>query len=172
MEEILEKFDTSYQQIHSKEEYAEMAKYLSDLAEGVGLDKKNSNKDYYIKGSCILLKSESSDDFLVSKKVYNDATDLKGEVDMMKTMKFCPKEDVISVIRSHHLMKGHAGARTTWESEKNCYSNVSLDLCTKFVELCSCIVNQHLPNRPEGITTILTRKQDHLTKLSYVSALK
>jgi len=29
MEEILEKFDTSHQQIHSREEYAEMAKYLS-----------------------------------------------------------------------------------------------------------------------------------------------
>jgi DNA-binding MarR family transcriptional regulator len=40
VEEILEKFDTSYQQIHSKEEYTEMAKYLSDLAEGVGLDKR------------------------------------------------------------------------------------------------------------------------------------
>jgi hypothetical protein len=34
MEEILKKFDTSHQQIYSREEYAEMAKYLSDLAEG------------------------------------------------------------------------------------------------------------------------------------------
>jgi hypothetical protein len=45
MDEILDIFDTSHQQIRSREEYAEMAKYLSDLAEGVGLDKKKSNKD-------------------------------------------------------------------------------------------------------------------------------
>jgi hypothetical protein len=46
MDEILDIFDTSHQQIRSREEYAEMAKYLSDLAEGVGLDKKKSNKGY------------------------------------------------------------------------------------------------------------------------------
>jgi hypothetical protein len=100
MEEILRKFDPSHQQIHSREEYAEMAKYLSDLAEGIGLDKKKSNKDYYINRSCILLKSDSSADFLVLKKFYDEATDEDGDVDMMKIKKLCPKEDVFSVIPS------------------------------------------------------------------------
>ena len=54
-----------------------MVKYLSNLAEGVGRDKEKSNKDYYIKRSYILMKSESSDDFLVSKKVYDDVTDFR-----------------------------------------------------------------------------------------------
>jgi hypothetical protein len=76
----------------------------------------------------------------------------------MKIKKLCPKEDVFFVIFSHHLMKGHAGACTTWEAVKNTYSNISHDLSTKFVELCSCRVNQHLPNFPEEITPILTRK--------------
>jgi hypothetical protein len=126
MEEILEKIDTSHQKICCREEYAEMARYLSDLAEGVGLNKKKSSKDYYLKRSYILLKSEGSDDFLVSKKVYNDATDLDGKVGMMKIKKFYPEEDVFSVICSHHLMKGHTGACTTKESMMNSYSNTPM----------------------------------------------
>jgi hypothetical protein len=54
----------------------------------------------------------------VSKKVYDDTTDLDGKVDKTKIKKLCPKEDIFSVICSHHLMKGHAGARTVWESVK------------------------------------------------------
>jgi hypothetical protein len=81
-----------------------------------------------------------SDDF-----VYNDAIDLDGAVDMVKIKKLCP----FSVIHSHHLMKGHVGDHTTWESVKNSYSNISCVLCTKFVELCSCRVNQCLPNHRE-----------------------
>jgi hypothetical protein len=48
------------------------------VAEGVGLDKKKSSKGYYIRRSYVLLKSERSDDFLVSKKVCYDTTDLDG----------------------------------------------------------------------------------------------
>jgi hypothetical protein len=44
MEEILKKFDTSHQQICSREEYAEMVKYLSDLAESAGLDEKKKTR--------------------------------------------------------------------------------------------------------------------------------
>ncbi len=37
------------------------------------------------------------------------------------------------------------------------FSNISWDICAKYVELCSCRVNQWLPYRPEGITPILTQ---------------
>lgn len=87
-----------------------MAKYLSDITEGIRLNRKKSNKDYYIKRSYIILKSQSSDDFLVSKKVCDVTTNLTGEVDMMKIQKLHPKEDAFAAISSHCLMKGHPGA--------------------------------------------------------------
>lgn len=84
---------------------------LVTLQKVLGLTNRNSDKDYYIKRSYILLKSDSSDDFLVSKKVYDAATNVNGEVDMM-----C--EDVFAAVSSHRLLKGHSGARITWESVK------------------------------------------------------
>jgi len=48
------------------------------------------------------MKVFGGDDYLVSKKVSDEATDIHGDVDMMKIKKLCAKEKVFfSVIHSH-----------------------------------------------------------------------
>jgi hypothetical protein len=77
------------------------------------LAETRSQKQYYIERSIVVMKVVGGDDYLVSKKVSDEATDIHGDVDMMKIKKLCAKEEAFSTICSYHLLKQHAGARTT-----------------------------------------------------------
>jgi hypothetical protein len=116
----------------------------------------------------------------------------------MKIKRLASKDDLFDIIREHHLKVNHAAKKNTWISVRECYSNISRDVCGLYVALCHCKVNQRLPGRPEGIKPILSNTfndrgqvdlidmqsniydgftwilhyQDHLTKFSYLRALK
>jgi hypothetical protein len=50
------------------------------------------------------MKGAGGGDYLVSKKLSDKATDISGDVDMMKIKKLCAMEEVFSIICSHHLL--------------------------------------------------------------------
>ena len=56
-DEILAKYDMPHQVIHLKTEYNEIVKYLNDVAAGIALAEKRSQKQYYIKRSYVLMKT-------------------------------------------------------------------------------------------------------------------
>ncbi len=109
---------------------------------------------------CLIMKGNSltSDrDYLIHKSVYENAKDPFGDIDILKIKRLAAREDVFEIIRSHHLMKQHAGARNTWLSVHQSYSNISREVCELYVRLCHCKVNQRLPARPECIKPILSK---------------
>ena len=197
LEEVLSKYDSSHQEIRSKAEYDEIVTYLNERSSRVN-KKGKTQKHYYQHNSYVVMQFAGAPDYLVTKKSYDEAKDEEGHVDLMKLKKVCPKEDVFEVIRGHHLMRSHAGVRYTWESVKKYYSNISRDVVSKYVDLCTCKVNQRLPSRAEGITPIISKMfndrsqmdlidmtgqayqgyrwilhyQDHLMKFLYLKALK
>jgi hypothetical protein len=92
--------------------------YPNDKVAGIRLGEKKSQNHYYIERSYVLMKVLGGKDYLVSKKVSDEATDINSDVDIVKIKKLCAKEEVFSVICSHQLLRQHAGAQTTWESLK------------------------------------------------------
>ena len=84
------------------------------------------------------MKVFGGDDYLVSKKVSDEATDIHGDADMMKIKKLCAKEEAFSTICSHHLLKQHAGARTTQELVKKSFFDLCLS-CKRKDGKSSCI---------------------------------
>jgi hypothetical protein len=192
--------DASHILIKSKSTYENIISFLTGP---IPKDKniKKSKSDYYAMSNFVVMKGNSitsERDYLIQKSVYENAKDPFGDVDILKIKRLAAREDVFEIIRSHHLMKQHAGTRNTWESVRSSYSNISRDVCEMYVKLCHCKVNQRLPARPEGIKPILSKTfndrgqmdlidmqsliwdgytwilhyQDHLTKFSYLRALK
>jgi hypothetical protein len=79
-------------------------------------------------------------DYLVSKSELDKAQDAFSDVDALKVRQMAAT--VFDIIREHHLLKDHFGKRITWESVKECYSNISHDICGLYCALCQCTVNQ------------------------------
>jgi hypothetical protein len=96
-------------------------------------------------------------DYLVSKSELDKARDTFSDVDTFKVRQMATTDDLFEIIREHHLLKDHLGKRISWESVKECYSNISRDVCGLYCTLCQCTVNQHLPGHPEGLKPILSR---------------
>jgi hypothetical protein len=116
----------------------------------------------------------------------------------MKIRRLATKDDLFDIIREHYLMKSNAVKWITWLSVRECYSNISREVCGLYVALCQCKVNQCLPSHPEGIKPILSKTfndrgqmdlidmqshiyegytwilhyQNYLTKFCYLQALK
>jgi len=134
----------------------------------------------------------------LTKKSYDEAKDQHGALYLLKLKRLAAKEDLYEIIQSHHLLKHHAASRNTWNSIRECYSNISRDIINKYVSLCSCRVNQRMPSPPESVTPLLSKTfndrgqmdlidiqsniydgmawilhyQDHLTKFSYLRPLQ
>lgn len=199
VDDYFSKFDSSHALVKSRSDYADLIMFLSGPAKDKTV--KKSKADYYAMKNYVVMQGRSitgERDYLISKKVYEDAKDPHGDVDILKIKRLAVKEDLFEIIRSHHLLKQHAGMRNTWESIRRSYSNVSRDVVNKYVQLCTCRVNQRLPSRPEGIKPILSKTfndrgqidlidmqsniydgytwilhyQDHLTKFSYLRPLR
>lgn len=192
--------DTSHVYIRCKAEYDSLIAFLT----GPGAKDKSVEKtksQYYAMENYVVMKGNviaGERDYLIQKSVYVNAKDAFGDVDIFKVKRLASKEDVFDIIREHHLLTKHAAGRNTWISVKQSYSNISRDICEKFVKLCHCKLNQRLPGRPEGIKPILSKTfndrgqmdlidmqsniydgytwilhyQDHLTKFTYLRALK
>jgi hypothetical protein len=185
--------------IKSRAEYEELISFLKSP----GCKDKNTRKtknQYYAMRHYIVMKGNAigQRDYLVSKIELDKARDAFGDVDALKVRRMAATDDLFDIIREHHLLKDHSGKRITWESVKECYSNISRDVCGLYCALCQCTVNQRLPGRPEGIKPILSKTfndrgqmdlidmqsnmydgftwilhyQDHLTKFSYLRALQ
>jgi hypothetical protein len=161
---------------------------------------KKTGNDYYAMDNYVVMKGAAAGekDYLISKACYENAKDEFGQVDILQLKRLAAWEDVYDIIMEHHIKVKHASDRTTWESVSSCYSNISRKVCKQFVNLCHCKLNQRLPGRPEGIKPILSKTfndrgqmdlidmqsniyngytwilhyQDHLTKFSYLRALK
>lgn len=197
VEQLYSKYDTSHKIIKTREETDALIAFLSGPAKDKTV-KKQAN-EYYAIANYVVMRGASTNetDYLITKKVFNDAH-VDGNIDIMKIRRLAVWDDLFDIIRSHHLLRQHAAARNTWLSVKQSYSNISREVCEKFVKLCNCKVNQRLPGRPEGITPILSKTfndrgqmdlidmqsnvcdgytwilhyQDHLTKFSYLRPLK
>jgi len=137
-------------------------------------------------------------DCLVTTKDYQRAKDERGNLDLLQIVRLAAKEDVFDIVLEHHLQTHHAAGRNTWESVKTKYCNISRKICQDFVALCTCKVNARSSTRPEGVKPIISKTlndraqidlidmqaqvfdgytwilhyQDHLTKFSYLRALK
>jgi hypothetical protein len=200
LDEYYNKLDESHVHIKTKHEYEELVSFLK----GPGPRDKNTKKtkrQYYAMENYVVMNGDASTgerDYLISKTVYEKARDRFGCIDIMKIKRLATKDDLFDIIREHHLKVNHAAKKNTWASVKDCYSNISRDVCGLFVSLCHCKVNQRLPGRPEGIKPILSKTfndrgqmdlidmqsniydgytwilhyQDHLTKFCYLRALK
>jgi hypothetical protein len=154
VDELFQKFDACHTQIKTKSEYDDLVKFLSGPAKDKKV-KKTPSEYYAIKNFVTMRGNETT--YLISKKVYEDARNVDGDIDILKVKRLAAKEDLFEIIKSHHLLKHHAGTRNTWESVKKSYSNVSRDIVNKYVQLCSFKVNQRVPARAEGIRPILSK---------------
>lgn len=200
IEEYLGGCDASHLQVKAKSDYDELLSFLKGTAPHDKKVKKTKAEYYAIKNYVVMQGNAVAGerDYLISRKAYEDAKDAAGDVDIFHIKRLATKEDLFDIIRSHHLLKHHAGGRNTWHSIRYSYSNISRDIVTKYVNLCTCKVNQRLPYRPEGIKPILSKTfndrgqmdlidmqsnicdgktwilhyQDHLTKFSYLRALQ
>jgi hypothetical protein len=61
-----------------------MIQFLNGEISGESPKKKKNSKDYYLRRNYVVMHTGGGPDYLISRKVYDEARDEDGEVDLMK----------------------------------------------------------------------------------------
>ena len=112
-----------FQHIKSKADYDSLTTFLSEPVKGK--DMKRFQTDYYAMKNVVTMHASLGEkDYLSFLKVFQEAADEDGDVNIFKIIKLVVKEDLHEIIRYHHLLRQHAGARNTSVSIEWCCLNI------------------------------------------------
>ena len=162
-------------------------------------DGKKSSLVYKWKRVYHVISLPSGRSVLVKKSIIDKRADKDGFYDIKLLPVIAYEEQVFDIISKAHESIGHGKSQKTHEEVCKHYSNVSRNMVDLFLTTCSiCSMNKKIIGRPEDYKPILSTTfndrgqldlidmqavakngyryifhyQDHLTKFSYLRALK
>jgi len=138
-------------------------------------------------------------DVLARSSIVEDYIKNNGENNAQHCPKFAHFDQVFDAILQSHESVGHAKIDRTWQKVQKKYANISRQMVSIFVEMCPlCAVDKSIPSRksvrepimsdtfndrgqvdlidmqsvPDGEFRWILHYQDHLTKFSYLRAIR
>ena len=136
---------------------------------------------------------------LVKNKILNNFTDSNGTKNLAGCPKLAYLENLFDILFEAHDFIGHGMGEKTFNEIKKKYSNISRHVCIMFVSICPlCAANKVVTTRKEPLKAILSdtfndrgqidvidmqatpdgqyrwilHYQDHLTKFTYLRAIR
>jgi hypothetical protein len=76
---------------------------------------------------------------------------------------------VFTIIKLAHERSGHAAAFNTWKQLKQSYSNISMEMVSVFVKLCTiCTTTKPNPGKPASLKPILSKTFNHRAQVDLI----
>ena len=199
--DLLSKISNSIGKNHSivnKENYELIITEIENSDGFTSTEKKEKGLYYKIKNFTVVEIAKNTK-VLMTKDNLKKARNRNHEIDLSKICRVAYFEEIFDIIeRFHNSDTGHSAVRNTSFHLLQHYSNISREVIMTYISYCTCSLNRRVLRKHQHITPILTETfnsrgqvdlidmqpypdgdfkwimhyQDHLTKFSYLSALK
>ena len=176
----------------------EVYNYMINICTEKYPERPLTSREHNWKKDFVVMKTENSE-WLVRRSIYDNHVEEFGSKNRHTCPRICHWSILFQSIYETHVRLSHAAAYITHRELIKQYSNISMHMVTMMIKLCPiCAVDRYAPQRkavikpilsstfndrgqvdlidmqsqPDGPFNWILHYQDHLTKFSYLRALK